>query len=106
MAEIGHILGCSPDTLQRNYAAVIEEGRSQGKSSLKRKQYEVAMSGNVTMLIWLGKIKLGQVDQQFILARNQNQNVNFNAQVESSEVKEVLADFKSILDTKLNERKG
>jgi hypothetical protein len=30
--------------------------------SLKRKQYEVAMSGNVSMLIWLGKNILGQRD--------------------------------------------
>ncbi len=30
--------------------------------SLFKKQYDVAMSGNVTMLIWLGKQLLGQTD--------------------------------------------
>ena len=30
--------------------------------SLRRKQYEVAMSGNTSMLIWLGKNILGQRD--------------------------------------------
>lgn len=96
------VLGCSADTLERNYAAIIKEGRDSGKMSLKRKQYEVAMSGNVTMLIWLGKIQLGQVEQvrQVIDQRS----VNVNSQVESSEVKEILADLKSILDTKINER--
>ena len=31
--------------------------------SLRRKQYEVALSGNPSMLIWLGKNVLGQSDQ-------------------------------------------
>jgi hypothetical protein len=30
--------------------------------SLKRKQFDMAMKGNVTMLIWLGKQTLGQRD--------------------------------------------
>lgn len=29
--------------------------RGKGKISLRRKQYQTAMSGNPTMLIWLGK---------------------------------------------------
>ena len=31
--------------------------------NLLKKQYDVAMSGNVSMLIWLGKNELGQVDK-------------------------------------------
>lgn len=71
--------------------------------SLKRKQYEVAMGGNVTMLIWLGKITVGQVEQvrQVIDQRN----LNINSEVESSAVKEILSDLKAIIDTKTNERK-
>jgi hypothetical protein len=34
-----------------------------GTMSLRRKQFEVAMSGNVTMLIWLGKNVLKQTDK-------------------------------------------
>lgn len=63
-AEMASVLGCSSDTLERNYAAVIKKGRAQGRMSLKRKQYEVAMTGNVTMLIWLGKQMLDQSDKQ------------------------------------------
>jgi hypothetical protein len=60
--EMGAVLGCSVDTLERRFADVIEKGRLEGKMSLKRKQWDVAMKGNPTMLIWLGKIMLGQKD--------------------------------------------
>lgn len=66
MAEIASVMDCSPDTLQRRYAAVIEKGRDKCKMSLKRKQFEIAMGGNVTMLIWLGKIVLDQVEKREI----------------------------------------
>ena len=74
--------------------------------SLKRKQWEVAMSGNVTMLIWLGKITVGQVEQRAYIVDQNAVNMNVNTQVESSEVKEILADLKGILDTKIHERKA
>lgn len=61
-AEIAAVVGVDPSTLTRRFAQVIEKGREQGKMSLKRKQYEVAMGGNVSMLIWLGKQILGQRD--------------------------------------------
>lgn len=62
--EIASVVGCSTDTLVRRFLDVIEEGRSQGKSSLRRKQWEMAINGNVTMLVWLGKQYLGQTDKQ------------------------------------------
>ncbi len=62
LAEMAAVLDCSVDTLDRRFAEVIRKGRESGKMSLKRKQYETAMSGNVTMLIWLGKIMLDQKD--------------------------------------------
>jgi hypothetical protein len=42
--------------------------RSQGtrKRFMRRKQMEVAMSGNVTMLIWLGQQYLGQADKETV----------------------------------------
>ncbi len=62
-AEIASVLGCSPDTLERRFAVVIKEGREQGKSSLKRAQFKAALGGNTTMLIWLGKVVLGQIER-------------------------------------------
>lgn len=40
-----------------------EQGRANGLLSLKRAQMTKALSGNPTMLIWLGKQLLGQKDQ-------------------------------------------
>lgn len=62
MIEMAAVLDCSVDTLERRFADVIKNAREMGKASLKRKQFQVAMSGNVGMLIWLGKILLGQKD--------------------------------------------
>ena len=61
--EIAAMMSCSTDTLVRNYADHIKKGREQGKSSLRRRQWEKAMEGNTTMLIWLGKQYLEQKDQ-------------------------------------------
>ena len=62
MKEMSDILEVSQDTLKRNFAHIIDKGKSDGKMRLRRKQVEVAMSGNHTMLIWLGKQMLGQSD--------------------------------------------
>lgn len=64
--EIGDIVGCSHDTLTRRFKEDLVLGRANGKMSLRRKQWETALSGNVTMLIWLGKQILGQADKQVI----------------------------------------
>jgi len=36
---------------------------SSGKASLRRRQIAVAMDGNPTMLVWMGKQHLGQTDK-------------------------------------------
>jgi hypothetical protein len=53
----------SKDTLERNYAALIQKGKEEGKASLRRTQYLAAQKGNVTMMIWLGKQLLGQKER-------------------------------------------
>lgn len=65
VAEMAAVLDCSKDTLERRFAALIEKGRSDGRTSLRRKQFDAATrgKGNVTMLIWLGKQHLGQTDK-------------------------------------------
>lgn len=61
--EIASILGCHPDTLRDNYSTELNKGRQHGRMTLRRKQWESAMGGNTTMLIWLGKQYLAQTDR-------------------------------------------
>lgn len=66
--EIADVLGCSRDLFytkenENLFRQAIEKGRATGKQSLRRKQYEVAMKGNSSMLIWLGKQWLNQTDK-------------------------------------------
>lgn len=62
-SEIACIMKCSPDTLERRFHNELIRGREEFRASLRRKQFELAMLGNPTMLIWLGKNVLGQKDQ-------------------------------------------
>ena len=69
--EIAGFFECSEDTIcrdvQREHGVTFEVYRDEkaeaGRISLRRKQMQVAMGGNVTMLIWLGKQYLGQTDK-------------------------------------------
>lgn len=74
--EIASWFDISEDTIERavirekkcGFAEYYAQKSDKGTIAIRRKQYEVAMSGNVTMLIWLGKNKLGQTDKQEISA--------------------------------------
>jgi transcriptional antiterminator len=48
---------------QEKYKAAIERGKGKGNVSLRRKQMELALKGDRTMLIWLGKQRLGQKEK-------------------------------------------
>ena len=74
LREIATFFDCSEDTIERrvqeekqmSFAEYFGTKRGTGRVSLRRKQYEIAMTGNVTMLIWLGKNWLDQRDKQEI----------------------------------------
>jgi hypothetical protein len=63
MKEIAIQTDLSVATLERRFADVIEKGREFSKASLRRNQMKAADSGNITMMIWLGKQLLGQKDR-------------------------------------------
>lgn len=50
-------------TYKMNFSEIFKIKKGKGKISLRRKQFEVALSGNPTMLIWLGRNMLGQTDK-------------------------------------------
>jgi hypothetical protein len=65
--EIAANLGISLAMLDRRlkepeYQAAFQEGRATGCAKIRVRQFELAMDGNVAMLIWLGKNYLGQRD--------------------------------------------
>lgn len=69
--EIAGVLGVHEDTLGarieeefgRNFSAYFEQKSAAGRVSLRHKQFDMAMRGNVAMQIWLGKQWLGQRDK-------------------------------------------
>ncbi len=69
--EIAGVLGCSYNTLVRaikrekelTFEDYFAQKSVEGKVSLRRKQYDTALEGNTTMLIWHGKQWLGQTDR-------------------------------------------
>jgi hypothetical protein len=61
--DIAYVVGCSVDTLDRRFAAELDKGRAEGRTTLRRRQWKAAMDGNVAMLIFLGKSLLGQTDR-------------------------------------------
>jgi hypothetical protein len=69
--DMVHVLPASKRTIaermaepEGDFRTAYEKGRSLLNSSLRRKQIQVAMTGNVAMLIWLGKQHLAQADRQ------------------------------------------
>lgn len=58
--EIAKYFGVKEDTLRRGFADYLTKGRHQLKLSLRQKQLQVALEGNVVMLIFLGKVILAQ----------------------------------------------
>lgn len=80
-AEMASVLGCDESTLTRRFAQAIKRGRAEVTVSLKRAQFKSAMNGNVTMQIWLGKVKLGQKgddESRFPVGGGGPPTLNFN----------------------------
>lgn len=71
LEEIASYFDCSDDTIERwclreydkGFAEVFRLKRGKGKVSLRRKQYQCALDGDKTMLVWLGKQMLSQTDK-------------------------------------------
>lgn len=67
--ELAYALDLSPRTFTNKkaenpaIAEAMEAGRALGRISLRGKQYDKAMKGDNTMLIWLGKQTLDQKEK-------------------------------------------
>jgi CRISPR/Cas system CMR subunit Cmr6 (Cas7 group RAMP superfamily) len=70
-ADIAKLMMCSEDTLDRyvkqrfgeTFAVLQDKNRQHFRKNIIAKQYELAMKGNTTLLIWLGKQYCDQKDK-------------------------------------------
>lgn len=98
MAEIAAVMNCCVDTLTDNYSEMIKMARESGKSSLRRAQYKAAMGGSVPMLIWLGKVLLGQHEEITLTATNEPEVRKLLYKLENFKKKPSQADEKAAQD--------
>lgn len=81
---IAGLLGISAETLYRackrdhkiGFDEYSQQKKAEGKELLKAKQFETAMSGNVSMQIWLGKQYLGQRDKSDVEQSGTSTQIN------------------------------
>ena len=59
-SEIAEWYGVDENTLRYNFIVELLKGKLALNQSLRQAQIRLALSGNATMLIWLGKNILGQ----------------------------------------------
>lgn len=62
LEEMSNFFGIDRETLKYNFWPYIKRAESELYRKIRHKQIEVALDGNPTMLIWLGKNMLGQSD--------------------------------------------
>ena len=56
-------MNCAENTITNRFEDIYTKGKEEGKAKLRDVQLKSAMSGNVTMQIWLGKQYLDQTDK-------------------------------------------
>lgn len=94
--EVAAFFSMSEDTVERKvyaeyeetFAVVYKRFQGIGNQSLRRMQLQAAQKGNVTMLIWLGKQRLGQADKNELTGKD-------GQPLEFTEIKRIIVDPKS-----------
>jgi len=66
ISEIAAFYGVDVTTISRRFPDLLTKGREKGKGRLRDAQLKLALGGNATMLIWLGKQYLGQKDAETV----------------------------------------
>jgi len=93
--EIAAMLGCDSSLLSKpKYSEIITKGKERGKISLRRKMYETAMGGNVTMMIWLSKQILGYSEREVVKHSTEASGQGFKITVEDYTTKPEIKEIK------------
>lgn len=96
---IAGILGVCPDTLylacqeehKMGFSEYSAQKKSEGKEMLRGKQFQLAVEGDKTMLVWLGKQYLDQKDRKDMTSNDHTLGMSIT--VESPDEKKQLEDF-------------
>lgn len=99
MRAIAYIVGCDEKVIRKKFAEKVEKGKAKTAFHIAEKSIELALEGNVTMLIWVAKNILGWTDAQ-TMPSNQvltvlKQTINTNAKGEievMNESKEIASE--------------
>ena len=67
--EIAEFCNCSVDTITRRFADNLRKSRAGMRMRLRTAQFKAAIAGDRTMLVWLGKVTLGQKDTTVLETR-------------------------------------
>lgn len=87
--EIADFFGVSLSTIYKNYKDVLCRKSVEKRLKLRQAQLDVALDGNPTMLIWLGKQYLGQSEKVESKNENINQNEEMSKDLKSLSVAEL-----------------
>lgn len=87
----------SKEDLKCDFSEYLTTKREKGNELLLRKQYDIAMSGDKTMLVWLGKQRLEQKEHQ----HTHHGHIDFNHITEQISDSERLTDAELKLALKL-----
>jgi len=60
--EIAEVVGTTVTTLRKRFGKILEQGKQEGRQSLRRAMYEKAMNGDSRLQIFLSKQYLGMRD--------------------------------------------
>jgi hypothetical protein len=110
LREVASFFECSEDTIENKikeekgitFSEYAEQKKGSGKRSLRRKQFEIALSGNITMLIWLGKQYLDQSDKQVQTATIQH-TIQTEQDIKKMPIEQLLIEIDRIKNKRVTE---
>ena len=105
LVEIADWFDCSEDTIENwckktygvTFSEILKRKSSKAKVSLRRKQYETAMKGNVVLMIWLGKQHLGQRDYKHVELDTTLKNGELTQEEKTELARKELDEIKAML---------
>lgn len=71
MREMADFFRCTESIISKSYSESYAKGLQVLKQRLRMKQIQLAMNGNVQLLIWLGKQYLEQKDKQDVTSNGE-----------------------------------